>query len=94
MPPDGVYAVRVGIDGESPRRPGVANLGSNPTFGVARRRLETHLFDFEGDLYGRRITVAFAERLRGEIRFPSLDALVAQIGADAAQARRVLGAVA
>jgi len=91
LPPDGVYAVRVGIDGEEPLRPGVANLGSNPTFGAVARRLETHLFDFEGDLYGRRIEVALEARLRGEAKFDSVDRLVAQIRDDAAAARQILG---
>jgi len=92
LPPDGVYAVRVGIGGEEPARPAVANLGTNPTFGAGARRLETHLLDFDADLYGRRIRVAFEKRLRGERRFPSVDALVEQIRADAACAREVLGA--
>ncbi|MBU6284177.1 bifunctional riboflavin kinase/FAD synthetase [bacterium] len=91
LPPDGVYAVRVGLGGEEPRRPGVANLGSNPTFGTGVRRLETHLFDFDGDLYGRRIEVALEARLRGEAKFDSVDRLVAQIREDAAAARRILG---
>lgn len=91
LPPDGVYAVRVGLGGEVPRRPGVANLGSNPTFGPGERRLETHLFDFEGDLYGRRIEVALEARLRGEAKFGSVEQLVAQIRDDAAAARQLLG---
>ncbi len=93
LPPDGVYAVRVGIAGEPPRRPGVANLGSNPTFGPGARRLETHLFDFDGDLYGRRIEVALEARLRGEAKFDSVERLVAQIREDAAAARQMLGVV-
>ena len=92
LPPDGVYAVRVGIDGEPALRPAVANLGLNPTFGIARRRLEVHLLDFAGDLYGKRISVALVRRLRGEIRFEGLDALVAQIRLDADEARAVLAA--
>jgi riboflavin kinase/FMN adenylyltransferase len=91
LPPDGVYAVRVGIGDDAPIRPGVANLGTNPTFGSVGRRLETHLFDFAGDLYGRRIQIALAHRLRGEVKFPSVQELVAQIGRDAASAREVLG---
>jgi len=87
-PHDGVYAVRVRrgdrwIDG-------VANIGTNPTFGTAPRTLEAHLFDFDADLYGERLTVAFIERLRGEVTFPSVEALVAQIARDAAEARRAL----
>jgi len=92
LPPDGVYAVRVGIDGDPVTLPGVANLGTNPTFGACGRRLETHLFDFASDLYGRRIRIAFAQRLRGEVKFASVPELVAQIRSDASAAREVLGA--
>lgn len=90
LPPDGVYAVRVGIEGEAPLRPAVANLGTNPTFGGVGRRLEAHLLEFAGDLYGKSIVVSFVERLRGEVRFASVDALVTQIQADAAAARGLL----
>jgi riboflavin kinase/FMN adenylyltransferase len=92
LPPDGVYAVRVGIGSEEPLRPAVANLGTNPTFGASARRLETHLLDFDADLYGQRIRIALEKRLREERRFPSVDALVTQIRADAVAAREVLGA--
>lgn len=92
LPPDGVYAVRVGIGGEVPVRPAVANLGSNPTFGGVDRRLETHLLDFAGDLYGQRLSIALVGRLRGEVKFASVEALVAQIRSDADAARRLLDA--
>jgi riboflavin kinase/FMN adenylyltransferase len=55
-----------------------------------RRRLEVHLFDFAGELYGKALSVDFAERLRDEVRFPSVDALIAQIEADSVAARRIL----
>lgn len=88
--PDGVYAVTA-IEGDV-RRPGVANLGKNPTFGdLVSRTLEVHILDFDGDLYGRRLRVEFVERIRGETRFASIDALVAQIRSDAARAREILG---
>lgn len=87
-PPDGVYAVRAQHGGRW--IDGVANIGTNPTFGAAPRTLEAHLFDFDADLYGARLTVAFVERLRGEIAFPSVDALVAQIARDATEARALL----
>jgi len=90
LPPDGVYAVRVGIDGAEPTLPGVANLGTNPTFGGALRRLETHLLDFDRDLYGRDVRIGLVRRLRGEVRFGSVDALVRQIAADADEARGIL----
>ena len=91
VPPNGVYAVRVrGIDGEQPL-PGVANLGTRPTFEGQGQRLEVHLLDFEGDLYDRELIVELIERLRPEQRFPSVEALVAQIRKDAEEARSVLG---
>ena len=86
---DGVYAVRAQWNGE--QRAGVANVGRKPTFGAGNvRTLEAHLFDFQGDLYGTRLHVDFVERLRGEMRFGSVDALVEQIGRDAQGAREVL----
>lgn len=89
LPGAGVYACRVRLaDGAS--RPAVANLGRRPTFGGGGPTLEAHLLDFKGDLYGHRLRVAFVERLREERRFPAPDALVAQIRADVAEARRVL----
>lgn len=88
LPPDGVYAVRAHRRGV--RIDGVANIGRNPTFGNAARSVETHLFDFSGDLYGERLEVAFVARLRGEQKFPGVDALVAQIRADIAAARTAL----
>jgi riboflavin kinase/FMN adenylyltransferase len=93
LPRGGVYAVRVQLlDGASTRTvPAVANLGTNPTF-VDRTELslEVHLLDFSGDLYGQRLRVQFIERLRGEQRFPGIDALLAQIRADIERAREIL----
>jgi riboflavin kinase/FMN adenylyltransferase len=87
--PDGVYAVRIEHSGGLVS--GIANIGRNPTFGAGRPRgVEAHLFDYEGDLYGQRICVQLVERLRGEERFPSADALVAQIRRDVARAREIL----
>ena len=88
--PNGVYAVMV--DTGEREVPGVANIGFNPTFGVTRRTLEAHLFDFSDDLYGKPIVVGFVERLRGEQKFPSVDELVSQIQKDAARARALLSA--
>jgi len=88
LPADGVYAVRAEVADGS--HGGVANVGRNPTFGENARTLEVHLFDFAGDLYGRRCRVSFIERLRGEVRFASAEALAAQIRDDAARARAVL----
>ena len=89
-PPDGVYAVRVQY--REAWLDGVANIGTNPTFGDVPRALEAHLLDFDADLYGERVSVAFIERLRSEIAFSSVEALVAQIGRDAERARAILAA--
>jgi len=85
LPPDGVYAVWVGWRGA--RHGGMMNQGPRPTFGIAERALEIHLFDFDGELYGETVTVEWVRRLRDVQAFPSRDALVAQLGRDAQAAR-------
>jgi riboflavin kinase/FMN adenylyltransferase len=89
-PVGGIFAVRVrGIDeGTVPR---VASLGKRPMVGGTEPLLEAHLFDFDGDLYGRRIDVEFVAKLRDEEKFGDLDAMVRQIDRDAAEARAILG---
>lgn len=98
LPAGGVYAVRAQIlDGasRSPLLPGVANLGTNPTFvDRAELSLEVHLLDTAVDLYGKTMRVCFVERLRGEQRFDGVDALVHQIHADIDRARTILDAPA
>ncbi|MBT6095022.1 MAG: bifunctional riboflavin kinase/FAD synthetase [Rhodospirillaceae bacterium] len=88
----GVYAVRIGhLDGDAETwMDGVANIGVRPTFGGQDVVLEAHAFDFDGDLYGQRITVALVERIREEKKFDGLDALKAQIAADSDTARGIL----
>jgi riboflavin kinase / FMN adenylyltransferase len=91
-PVNGVLAVRVfGIE-QQPMR-AVASLGTRPTVGGVEMLLEVHIFDFGGDLYGRELEVEFVAKLRDEVKFDSLDALVAQMQVDAAQARSVLSKV-
>ncbi|MDP2305953.1 MAG: bifunctional riboflavin kinase/FAD synthetase [Pseudomonadota bacterium] len=90
LPGFGVYAVRVRIDDRGPSLPGVANIGVRPTFGGTAPRVEVHLFDFTGDLYGRTLTVELIARVRGEQRFDGVDALVAQIARDETRARELL----
>ena len=89
LPLSGIFAVRARID-EGPWRDGVANLGYRPAVGGGEALLETHLFEFDGDLYGRRMEVRFVEKLRDEAHFDHLDGLVAQMKNDEAQARLVL----
>ena len=78
--PNGVYAVTVMHQGLL--YCGVANIGNNPTFDGCDRRLEVHLFDFSGNLYDSEIMVTFYEKIRDELRFASVDALIAQIAED------------
>lgn len=92
-PAAGVYAVRVALPGTGEWRPGVANLGRRPTFGGAEDlSLETHLFDFSGDLYGKMLRVALVEYLRPEKKFDGIESLKAQIAQDGDRARRLLAA--
>ena len=90
-PKFGVYVVEVKLDGETEWRPGVANTGSRPTVDGEEARLEVHLLDFEGDLYGQNIDVRFRSFIRAERKFESFDALKSQIAKDADGARAILG---
>ncbi|MDA1099166.1 MAG: bifunctional riboflavin kinase/FAD synthetase [Proteobacteria bacterium] len=88
----GVYAIRFGLEEAGGTRwyPGVANLGHRPTFDGKGIVLEAHLFDFNGDIYGRHGRVAFVEHLRPEQKFEGIDALMAQIAVDCEQTRQIL----
>ena len=92
-PAFGVYAVRVTIlENEKPvgRRDGVANFGIRPMYLTDVPLMEAHLFDFDGDLYGKHLSVELIAYIRPEAKFASLAALIAQIGTDAAKARKIL----
>ncbi len=91
LPKPGVYAVVVRIQGLESSWGGMANLGTNPTFSDSLLSFEVHIFDFQGDLYGKRLKVALLERLRDERRFPSVEALVDQLGRDEQASRAFLG---
>jgi riboflavin kinase/FMN adenylyltransferase len=90
LPANGVYACWCQEEGRGGRLPAVANVGRRPTFGGGALGLEAHLLDWSGDVYGRRLRVWFAIRLREERTFPSPGALVEQIRSDVRDARRVL----
>jgi len=101
-PAYGVYAVRAALDEDAETGDGtgvvpapawidgVANLGVRPMWESAEPLLEAHLFDFAGDLYGRHLRVQIVERLRGERRFDSVEALIAQMDRDSRAARAAL----
>lgn len=89
VPADGIYAVRVLLD-DGRIFGGACSIGNRPTVEGAGRSIETYLLDFDEDIYGRGIEVQFVQRLRGEEKFDSLDALVVQMALDVAQTRRIL----
>ena len=81
----GVYVCRTELDGRG--RNAVVNVGVRPTFGEQSLAIEAYVLDFSGDLYGRRMRLSFVRRLRGEMKFPSVDALREQIARDVETAR-------
>jgi riboflavin kinase/FMN adenylyltransferase len=91
LPPDGVYTAQATAGGK--RHHAVVNIGSRPTITpeASATRLEAHLLDFDGDLYNRELQVVFVDRLRGEQRFVSREALQQQIQRDVTEARRRFG---
>lgn len=90
-PQRGVYAVATQIGGKLYK--GVANIGLRPTVGGTESRLEAYFFEFEGDLYGQELAVQLRCFIRPEQKFPSFEALKAQINRDVAHARRMLDAL-
>ncbi len=90
IPPDGVYATRVILDDGA--YPSITNIGMRPTFAETARSIEAHIFDFTRDLYGLRLKLEIIERIRGERKFNSADALKRQIALDLGKAREILSA--
>lgn len=91
-PKFGVYAVKIDVL-EGPNKGnylGAASIGVRPTFGENHPNCETYIFDFKGDIYGAEVSVALVDYLREEEKFDSLEALISQMDADCAKARRIL----
>jgi riboflavin kinase/FMN adenylyltransferase len=88
LPPSGVYAVCARVAGKTLRA--VLNIGHRPTLQTAspQLRVEAHLLDYQGDLYGQELEIEFVEKLRDEQKFASLDALREQIARDIQEAQR------
>tara|TARA_Y100000588_G_scaffold53240_1_gene50133 strand:- start:312 stop:995 length:684 start_codon:yes stop_codon:yes gene_type:complete len=80
VPGDGVYVGATEVEGM--RQPAAIHVGSNPTFGESVNKIEVHLLAFDGDLYGRDLTVQFLERVRGTVEFETVDALREQLADD------------
>ena len=90
IPHEGIYAVRAALRDRFVN--GVLHLGPRPTFAGLPPSIELHLFDFDDDLYGRRVRVDFLDRIRDIAHFDSIDALVRAMAADCARARTLLAA--
>jgi len=90
LPGDGVYAGHLRDELDGAARPAAVSVGTNPQFGT-ERRVEAHVLDFDGDLYGHQVSVDFHDHLRGQATFPGIDELAAQMRADIDQVRRLLG---
>ncbi len=87
VPKDGVYAVEVEVMGK--RYKGMCNIGVRPTVDGKARTIETHILDFEEDIYGLPLQLHFVRRIRDERKFPSLDALKVQLMQDKTIAKLV-----
>ncbi len=90
IPCDGVYAVRVNVDGVL--HGGMLNIGCRPTFDNGRRSVEVNLFDFNGDIYNERIRAYFVAFMRHERKFGTVDELITQLSRDEWQAKNMLSA--
>jgi len=85
----GIFAARVtGLGGDVLE--GVASIGTRPTVGGTKMLLEVYIFDFDEDIYGRELQVEFVEKIRDELNFPDIDALIENINSDVAIARKML----
>jgi riboflavin kinase / FMN adenylyltransferase len=89
LPPDGVYATRAYVDGQTFQS--LTSIGLRPTFGKGNRSIEVYILDYQGDLYGKNLKVEFIERLRPEKKFTSPEELSKQIEEDVARGREILG---
>lgn len=90
-PADGVYAGWLVRGKDDERRPAAVSVGTNPTFAGRQRRVEAYLLDFDGDLYGERVSVDFVERIREMRTYTTVEALVDQMATDVVDVRGMLG---
>ena len=92
LPMDGIYATRALLE-DGTKRPAATSIGVRPTFGAGERTVEAYLLDFDGSIYGQRLTLQFARRLRGEVAFDGVPELTEQIRKDVEETRALLGAL-
>ncbi|MER7889661.1 bifunctional riboflavin kinase/FAD synthetase [Micromonospora sp. NPDC094482] len=91
IPADGVYAARLIRRGQREPLMAAVSVGTNPTFSGRERRVEAYALDFDGDLYGERLALDFVAHLRGQVRYDSIEPLIAQMQQDVERTRRALG---
>ncbi|RKN19823.1 bifunctional riboflavin kinase/FAD synthetase [Micromonospora musae] len=91
IPADGVYAARLVRRGRREPLLAAVSVGTNPTFSGRERRVEAYALDFDGDLYGERLALDFVAHLRGQIRYDSIEPLIAQMHQDVERTRKALG---
>jgi riboflavin kinase/FMN adenylyltransferase len=91
--PDGIYATLATLDGEVGTHPAMTYIGTRPALNTGARQIETHILDFEGDLYGRTLHTHFIQRLRPDANFASVAELVDQLKRDERHTRTVLAAL-
>ena len=87
-PPNGVYAIRAKLEGR--QLDGVLNIGVRPTFDGTTVQIESHFFDFDETIYGKSVEIFLIQKIRGEQKFPDIDALIQQIGRDINAAKKIL----
>lgn len=92
IPADGVYATWAYLDGKGKPFPAATHVGPNVTFGEQDQKIEAHLLDFDGDLYGRFVEIELLERVRTTRKFAGLEDLLGQIQADVDRVRTICGA--
>ncbi|WP_018908560.1 bifunctional riboflavin kinase/FAD synthetase [Salinispora arenicola] len=91
VPADGVYAARLVRRGQREPLMAAVSIGTNPSFSGRERRVEAYVLDFDADLYGERLALDFVAHLRGQVRYDSVELLVAQIAEDVEHTRQALG---
>ncbi len=87
---DGIYASYASVDDEPVLRPAMTYIGTRPAVNTGERMIETHLLDFDGDLYGRTLVTSFVTHLRPDSDFPDVQALIEQLGHDERATRTIL----
>ncbi|WP_018220649.1 bifunctional riboflavin kinase/FAD synthetase [Salinispora pacifica] len=91
IPADGIYAARLVRRGQREPLLAAVSVGTNPTFSGQERRVEAYVLDFDADLYGERLALDFVAHLRGQVRYDSIEPLVAQMAEDVERTRQALG---